>query len=267
MLVVSCASTERDESEPVFDRVVRVEPTATSIALDIEDPGKIIVTHGFGGCGESDQDGEEAVVELEGSFTVPTYADAATVFLSGWQLSYLGGDEHLNSLAAGIFDIELSGSELSWLARGFIQDEDGNDGYEFCYHYTVLAWNRGLVHAFVDHDNENFNYRAALFKNETTALSALSSYLQNVEFSDAKAVASLPRGSRLAGPQNFPSSPLTAGLGARLIDICCRLPTTWITRKHSIGKVRITKNFRYLRDRRMQAASIRHFAVGSLTQF
>lgn len=193
MLLASCATMVRNSPEPVFPRVARVEPTATSIALDIEDPGKIIVTHGSA-CGESDQPGEEEVVELAGSFTLPAYANAATVLLNGWQLRYLGGDEHLRSLSASIADIELSVGELSWVARGRMADENFHDGYEFCYYYTVLAWNDGLVDALVDHDNENSNARVSFLDDETTALGALSSYVENSEFAGKKSVAILPRG-------------------------------------------------------------------------
>ncbi|MFQ5881616.1 MAG: CARDB domain-containing protein [Candidatus Methylomirabilales bacterium] len=193
LLLVSCATTVRESTMPVRPRVARVESTATSIALDIEDPGKIIVKHGSA-CGESDQPGEEEVVELAGSFTLPAYANAATVLLRGWQLRYLGGDEHLRWLSASIADIELSGSELSWVARGDMADDDFEDGYEFCYYYTVLAWNSGLVDALADHDNENANSSASFFDNDTTALSALSSYVENVEFAGKKSVAILPRG-------------------------------------------------------------------------
>ncbi len=61
LLLVSCATVQKESSRPVFDKIVRVEPTEINIALDIEDPGKIIVTQGSA-CGKSDQPGEEEVI-------------------------------------------------------------------------------------------------------------------------------------------------------------------------------------------------------------
>lgn len=197
MFLASCTTTTRDLTKPVLPQVARVAPSSASIAMDIEDPGKIIVTHGSA-CGESDLSGEEAVVELAGNFALPAYANAATVLLNGWQLRYLGGDEHLRSLSASIAEIELSGGELSWVARGHMADEDFHDGYEFCYYYTLLAWNDGLVDARVDHDNDNSNVRVSFFDDDTTALGALSSYVENAEFAGKKSVAILPRGFAFA---------------------------------------------------------------------
>ena len=199
ILLVSCATTVKDSPESVFTRGVLVEPTATSIALDIEDPGKIIVSHGFD-CGRSDQPGEEEIVELAGSFTLPAYANAATVLLNGWQLRYLGGDEHIDTLQVRITDVELSGAELSWIAIGSIGDDDFKDGYEFCYYYTVLAWNSGLVDALADPDN---HWNALFFEEETTALGALSSYVENAAFAGKKSVAILPRGFYFASSGPF----------------------------------------------------------------
>lgn len=200
MFLFSCTTTPGPISPPV----VSVEPTATSVALDIEDPGKIIVTHGSA-CGESDQPGEEAIVELAGSFTLPTYADAATVLLNGWQLRYLDGDEHLSRISASIADIELNGGALSWVARGDMADKDFRDGYEFCYYYTVLAWNSSSVDAFADQNNENSNSRFSA--SDTTALVELSAGVENIKFVDKRSVAILPRGFQLRWehqPRFFP---------------------------------------------------------------
>jgi len=193
ILLVSSDTAVRESTKPVFPLAGLTEPTTKTIALDIEDQGKIIVIHGSA-CGESDLSGEEMVVELPGNFTLPAYANAATVFLNGWKLRYLDNDEELRALSANIINVEISGGELSWRAQGYIMDSNFKDGYEFCYNYTVIAWNDGLVDAFVNHSIENHSSDCSFFDDDTTALGASSSYVENTEFTGKQTVAILPRG-------------------------------------------------------------------------
>jgi CARDB len=190
--LISCAVVRQEFSRPGVERIRRVQPTVAKILLETEDPGKIMIAHGSA-CAETDDPGEEEIIELAGTFTLPFYANAATVFLNGWRLRYLGGDEHFKSVSAAITDIEVILSTLSWVAQGHLRDDDFQDGYEFCYNYTLLAWNRDLVDLFADHSDDHVNGRDSSSQ-DTTALSALSSYIQNGDFAGKKTVAIIPQG-------------------------------------------------------------------------
>jgi hypothetical protein len=185
--LISCAIVPQEISKPVFIKLV--EPFTTELALDFEDPGKIMVTHGSA-CGEADDRGVMKIIP--GSFTLPVYADSATVFLNGWRLRYLFGDENLHEVRATIENIELIKNELSWVAAGRLEDAGRDDAYEFCYYYTILAWNSGRVDALVEHANRNVSFGDS--RHGTTALTALSSYVQDERFMGKKSVAILPRG-------------------------------------------------------------------------
>ena len=204
LLLGSCATA----GEPPHQAgIAPIEPTATPIALDIEDPGKIIIVHGSD-CDESNQPDEQVPIEIPGSFALPDYANAGTVILRGWYLRYLAGDEEIQSISAVIKDINIAGNELTWVARGLIRDHNFDNGYQFCYHYTVLAWNSGLVDAIVDDANGNFSdvtHVNELSGDETTALSVLKSHVENPGFAGKRSVAILPRGFNLTWAQRVPS--------------------------------------------------------------
>lgn len=198
IFLVSCTTTPRDTPTRFSAPTARVAATVTETAMLLEDPGTIVVEDGSA-CGESQQSGEEEIVELAGSFDLPGYADSATVVLNGWRVAYLGGDEHIRGVSAAIEDIELQDGVLSWRARGFLADKDFADGYEFCYHYAVIAWNGGEIDAVADHDDENDNFEASFFDGKnTTALTALSSYVESPVPGTKPSVAILPRGFNMA---------------------------------------------------------------------
>jgi hypothetical protein len=90
---------------------------------------------------------------MAGSETLPIFASAGTVLLNGWKLRYLSGDHHVRTLYAAIEDVKRDGQTLSWTARGELSDENGDDGYEFCYWYVVLGWNPSVTDAATDNSD------------------------------------------------------------------------------------------------------------------
>jgi len=173
---------------------VRVIPTSKRATPSLEDPGKIIVVDGTD-CGETRE--RQRAIELPGSFTLPSYANGATVFLNGWRLRYLEADHHVRLLDVAIHNISLANGTLSWLARGQIEDEDADKPYAFCYTYTVLAWNTGFVDAGVHDADANSNGRQAfeaLGGGDSTALTSLFSFADTSAFVLKKTRAVLPRG-------------------------------------------------------------------------
>jgi hypothetical protein len=81
-------------------------------------------------------------------------ADAGTVILNGWDLRYTNGDHQVKGLGTAIFNIReaisvKNGLELSWEAGGVLSDKNGDDGYKWCYWYTLVLWSRGAFDAVV----------------------------------------------------------------------------------------------------------------------
>jgi hypothetical protein len=185
-LLTSCTIVSRlrtDVKTPTASRTWRLVPvaptTATKATVNLEDPGKIVVVTDGPVCGESvGMPGNDRVVALAGSFTLPAFADRATVFLNGWSLRYLQSDHHVKEIAAVIRSIALDGQQLTWTAAGTIVDHNRDDHFEFCYVYTILAWNGGAVDAVADHREipEGATFYNGVSNNGLTALTKLSSY-------------------------------------------------------------------------------------------
>jgi len=176
------------------------ELTDSSRTLIFEDEGEIAVFHGFG-CAETNKKGKEVFLRVQESMDLPDYATSATVFLNGWKLEYLKGSHNLLGLGAGIAEIELSHGRLKWEAGGVLSDRNFDDGYGWCYYYTVIAWNEVLIDALVDYiDINEISDIVSLLgysdegNNNTTALKALPRVVHQTDFSSGDSIAVLPRG-------------------------------------------------------------------------
>ena len=173
------------EDAPIADKTCSRQPQI------FEDPGRLFVYHAYC-CAESNQSGTENFLRVEGSLELPEYVTAATVFLNGWRLEYLSSDHHVRGLGTSIGRISFANQTLSWEAGGVLSDKNFDDGYRWCYYYTVIAWNEGEISALIDHDDAN------IFSNDdqshTTAVKKISGYIQNVDLSSGDPTAILPRG-------------------------------------------------------------------------
>ncbi|UFS71893.1 hypothetical protein LPW11_06785 [Geomonas sp. RF6] len=175
--------------------------TSSSRTSVLEDPDTIIAYHGFS-CAESDNRGTEDYLKLEESLEMPRYATKATVFLNGWHMNYQSSDHHVGGLGTMISNIRMEERTLKWQAAGVLADKNFDDGYRWCYFYTVLGWNPAKLDLAVDHKDGNCDNRspaeANFFitdnKDTTTALSSFPSFLFNPDFASGKTVAVLPRG-------------------------------------------------------------------------
>lgn len=127
-------------------------PEGRAESFLLEDPGTIVVFDD-----EDCEFSDDGSAFVPNSFPIPAYADSATVFLNGWRLLYLSGDEHVRRIEVELREIALSGGTLTWQARGLLADDSFSDDYAFCYTYTVVAWNSGLIDAAVDHNDFYFN--------------------------------------------------------------------------------------------------------------
>jgi len=180
--------------------------TSSDQNVVFEKQGTIIVYRGFG-CAESNKPGKEDVLKVEQSLDLPAYATNATVFLNGWRVRYLDldKDHEVQVLGTVIGNIRLERNTLKWQSAGVLSDENFDDAYSWCYHYTVVAWNPSSLNLIVDHEDgisgdsgdpsqANFFCASNDSVETTTALSAFPSFLQNPVFASSKTVAVLPRG-------------------------------------------------------------------------
>ena len=120
-----------------------------------EDPGKIRVQHGYGCLQQGFAATEDYVgFRIQDVEAVPlNVGDAGTIILNGWDVQYTNGDHHVLGLGTAIFNmtsaVTANQFELRWEAGGVLSDNDGNDGYKWCYRYTLVFWRRGVFNAVV----------------------------------------------------------------------------------------------------------------------
>lgn len=153
----------------------RQQAIAANTLAAFEAPGVIAVEHFTGSCGTSEKRGEEDVVALEGNYVLPEFATDATVLLNGWYVRYIHGDHHLRGVQAAIVNVEVNSGTLGWQAYGYLSDKNFDDAYEFCYTYTVIAWNE----AELDIHTDNFVAGYGPNWDEQTALFGLRSWSLN----------------------------------------------------------------------------------------
>ena len=176
--------------------------TGQPAGVVFEDPGTIKVMHGSG-CAHMDKGSE---IKIEQSIDIPIYANKAAVFLNGWKLTYSGGDHHVMGMATALGKINVQPAKVTWQAYGALADDGQDKTIDWCYYYTVVAWNDVNLHAFVDQDDANYfckssgtpsgsdNFFYASNGGTETALSWFASFLSNGNFASGRTVALLPRG-------------------------------------------------------------------------
>lgn len=185
------------EEAAVTDLTSASDPNMEKV---FEDPGIIAVYHGFG-CAKSNKSGKQDILRVVQKRDVGRYTDA-TVFLNGWHSKYLDDDQNVAALGTIIRNIEKEGEVLKWETVGVLSDDNFDNPYEWCYHFTVVAWNRTRIDLFVDHKDgdceshnpSEVNYFFAENKGTSTALSSFPTILQNTIFENSKTVTILPRG-------------------------------------------------------------------------
>ena len=135
---VQAVQTPQDVYD-ILDDSRYVEPYAGNRWTVVDDP-KLRVEHGWS-CAQAPSAASQEYIGLRIlEFTqLPTNFNG-TVFLNGWHLEYKSKDHHVVGLGATIFNIAQLNDKLVWNAGGVLSDNDGNDGYRWCYEYTTVAW-------------------------------------------------------------------------------------------------------------------------------
>ena len=145
--------------------------------------------------------------ELNRVLDLPSYATNATVFLNGWHLQYLHGDERVSGLGTVIGNIRVEAQALTWQTGAVLSDEDFDNAYSWCYYYTAIAWNRANIDLMVDQNdgidlvdiaNANWFYANNIASNPDgpidASITSFPSFLENGKFVAKKTVAISPRG-------------------------------------------------------------------------
>ena len=157
------------------------------------------------GSGSAKIDAGNRIIKIDQSAAIPSYANRATVFLNGWNLSYLGDDQHMLAVGAILTEINFDQRRgtLTWLAAGLLRDDDFEEGYKLTYHYTVIAWNDTSINLQVDNGNPNSfcnpdtdlpDQSFVAFNNGDTALSSFSIFRSEPSFPQNQPITVLPRG-------------------------------------------------------------------------
>lgn len=194
MLSFTSLSIAKVQDTDLLDSIkIATVPVKSEIQQNmLEDEGIIQVTDGLA-CGESNRSGTEEAISLTGSIDLPSYATDATVFLNGWDTRYLSSDHHIGRVAAIIRNVEQDNSRLTWEAVGLLRDKNFDDGYRWCYRFTVVAWNRNQIDARVlgQVDNSTFSFYE---EEEQVALVSAAGFLNNNFLTRGITAAVLPRG-------------------------------------------------------------------------
>jgi hypothetical protein len=106
----------------------------------IDDPGRLRVDHGFD-CAQASRGATRDYIgiRVQNRAAIPEGYDA-TVFMNGWHANYTSKDHEVLGLGSIVFNIDRQGNDLTWEAGGVIADKNGDDGYRWCYQYTLLFW-------------------------------------------------------------------------------------------------------------------------------
>ncbi|HYU32359.1 MAG TPA: hypothetical protein VEW48_09355 [Thermoanaerobaculia bacterium] len=181
-----------DDLIPLMDDTPISMPTSAERTLVYESPGLLAVFHGTT-CAESNRSGEEIPLRIQEELVLPKELDQGTVLLNGYRLRYLEDDHHVAGLGTAIGRILIDKGVLRWEAGGVLSDHNFDDGYEWCYTYTVLAWNSLQLQATVDHGDMKHAFRDVAWTHGT-ALLPVPGYLSNPAWTGLDEVAVLPRG-------------------------------------------------------------------------
>ena len=178
------------ESRPVLD-APRTRPTSTAHVAAFADPNVLLIEQEKA-CAGSDQSGTETRAVIDGEKILPAYATAATVFMNGWEVRYLSNDHHVAQMQSEIFRIRKEGNALRWSATGHIRDRNFDDGYEWCYHYTVVAWTQAVIDAIAQDETPTLSL--AFSAQRETALVTAAAFKGDLRFVGKTKATALPEG-------------------------------------------------------------------------
>ncbi|MDR4521169.1 MAG: hypothetical protein R3E36_11355 [Nitrosomonas sp.] len=157
-LLSGCMTSKKEQNMPPPSESQSATPTnlpffKTNRRTSYEDPGKFIMVEG-NQCTVRDRGPEPSTMLI--TIDMPPYVNQATAILNGWDLRYLNKDQEIHALRADIKHSKLltgTGSPtLVFEATGEISDQNWDDAYEFCVHYTGFGFNSTWIDARIEGD-------------------------------------------------------------------------------------------------------------------
>lgn len=157
-LLPGCMTSKKEQNMPPPSESQSATPTnlpffKTNRRTSYEDPGKFIMVEG-NQCTVRDRGPEPSTMLI--TIDMPPYVNQATAILNGWDLRYLNKDQEIHALRADIKHSKLltgAGSPtLVFEATGEISDQNWDDAYEFCVHYTGFGFNSTWIDARIEGD-------------------------------------------------------------------------------------------------------------------
>lgn len=160
MLLAGCSITSKKDrhmmslSDPKNAASQEQPFFKASRKTSFEDSGKFIMVEGSQ-CAEREKGPESATMLI--TVDMPAYVNQGTVVLNGWDLRYLHKDHEVRSLRADIKHSKLvtggGGSPtLVFEVEGELSDQNWDDAYEFCVHYTGFGFNTTWINARIEGD-------------------------------------------------------------------------------------------------------------------
>lgn len=158
-LLAGCVTARKDrdmmpspDSHTLFPTdppVLTAEPVAR-----FEDEGRFIMIEGSQ-CVTQENGPDSAAMLI--SVEMPDYVNRGTAILNGWDLRYLESDHEVRQLRADITNSKLvTGGgppiTLVFAVEGELSDQNWDDAYEFCVHYTGIGFNSDAFDARVEGD-------------------------------------------------------------------------------------------------------------------
>lgn len=160
-----------------------------------EDSGKFVMIEGSE-CLQRDNGDESATMLV--LVDMPDYVDRGTVILNGWDLRYLHSDHEIRSLRADITHSKMvtggmGSPTLVFEVQGKLSDQNRDDAFEFCVHYTGIGYNSSFIDARAEGDYNGIDTWTLQTEAEG-AVSMLESIWSEGTLKGRDSVAVIPRG-------------------------------------------------------------------------
>ncbi len=157
-VLAGCVTRQKDRNMmQIADAQSTISPNRpffkTNRRTSYEDHGTFIMVEG-NQCTARDRGPEPATMLI--TVDMPPYVNQGTVILNGWDLRYLNKDHKVRTLRADITHSKLvtsvGSTTLVFEVAGEISDQNWDDAYEFCVHYTGFGFNTTQIDARIEGD-------------------------------------------------------------------------------------------------------------------